>query len=94
MTYDSFYAGIGGALLGALISTWLAYRFQRIIHKEQLEAQKKSQDAFLASLNRFQDILATSGNSLRQQLHTEGQAIKEAIQNPKRDAHDDEKSND
>jgi len=81
--YEIFYTGIVGVIVGALISTLLAYWFQRIIHEEQLAAQKKSQDAFLAALKEIEMVHAVSGNALREQLHTEGQAIKEAIHNLK-----------
>ena len=94
MTYDVFFAGVGGAVLGALISTLLAYRFQRIIHKEQLEVQKKSQEAFLDCLKHFETVHAVGGGALKEQLHTEGQAIKEAIQSLKRDGHDNKESDD
>jgi hypothetical protein len=83
MTYEIFYTGIGGVVIGALISTLLAYWFQRIIHKEQLAAQQKSQEAFLASIKQLMEVHANANMSLKGQLHIEGQAIKEAIQNLK-----------
>ncbi len=85
MNYDIFWSGVGGAVLGSLLTTLLAYWFQRIIHLEQLAAQQKSQEAFLASMKQLVEVHANANMSLKGQLHTEGQAIKEAIQSLKRD---------
>jgi hypothetical protein len=79
LTAEVFFAGAGGAILGALISTWLAYRFQRLIHIEQMEAQQKSQEAFLASIRQLVEVHANANTGLKLQLHAEGQSIVTAI---------------
>jgi hypothetical protein len=83
MNYDIFYAGAGTGLLGAMLGAWLTFRFQRILLKEELEAQEKSQKAFLDALKEFQMVHAVGEGALHKQIHIEGQAIKEAIQDLK-----------
>jgi hypothetical protein len=84
MTYELFFAGVGGAILGALFSTWLAYRFQRIIHREQLASQQKSQEAFLASIKQLVEVHANANTGLKLQINAEGQSIVKAIESLKR----------
>ena len=85
MTYELLFAGVGGAILGALFSTWLAYRFQRVIHLEQLAAQQKSQEAFLASLKLLADVHTGTSDGLKLQISHEGQSLVKAIESLKRD---------
>lgn len=48
MTYEMFFAGAGGAALGALLAAWLSYRFQRALLRQQLDFQKKLHEEVLA----------------------------------------------
>ena len=85
MNYDIICSGVGGAVLGSLLTTLLAYWFQRIIHLEQLAAQQKSQEAFLASLKLLADVHAGTNDGLKQQMCQDSQKIVKAIESLKRD---------
>ncbi len=51
MSYEAFFAGVGGIVLGALLGSWLTarltYNFQKKLLELQLEAQKKSHEEFI-----------------------------------------------
>ena len=45
MTYEIFFAGVGGTILGTLLGAWFAYRFQKKLLQQQLDFQKAQGDA-------------------------------------------------
>jgi len=51
MSYESFFVGVGGIVLGALLGSYLTarltYNFQKKLLDMQLEAQKKSHEEFI-----------------------------------------------
>lgn len=79
MTYKLFFSGVGGAILGSLISTLLAYWFQSIQHKKQMEAQKLSQAAFLASLGKISEAFSSASQGIKGQLGQELHLLTEAV---------------
>lgn len=85
MTYELFASGAIGSLLGALVGGFITYRFNLIIHREQLESQQKSQDAFTASLERIVESVCNATAGLKLQLGTECQSLVKAIEGRNRD---------
>ena len=65
MTYEVFFAGVGGTLLGALLTCWLTYGFKKRLLEQQLEFQKQLLEQQLA----FQKQQAEADAVLRKQIH-------------------------
>lgn len=45
MTYEIFFVGVGGTVLGALLGAWFAYRFQQKLLRQQLDFQHAQGEA-------------------------------------------------
>jgi hypothetical protein len=71
MTYEAFYAGVGGIVLGTLLGSWLTarltYGFQQRLLQQQLEFQQRLLEQQLA----FQKQQADADAAQRKQLHAE-----------------------
>jgi len=52
---NSLFSGMGGVLIGA----WITYKLQHRLLDKQLAAAKASQDAFMAVLTEFRNMLNT-----------------------------------
>jgi len=52
---NSLFSGLAGVLLGA----WITYMLQHRLLDKQLAAAKESQDAFLAVITEFRNMLNT-----------------------------------
>ncbi|PYL17912.1 MAG: hypothetical protein DMF41_13225 [Verrucomicrobia bacterium] len=52
---NSLFSGLGGVLIGA----WITYKLQHRLLDKQLAAAKASQDAFMAVLTEFRNMLNT-----------------------------------
>ncbi len=75
MTYEVFFAGVGGTLLGTLIGAWLSCRmtfdFQKRLLQQQLDFQKQLADQRLA----FMKQQGEADAALRQQIYSEWHSI-------------------
>ena len=71
MTYEAFYAGVGGTVLGTLLGSWLTarltYGFQKRLLQQQLDFQKHLLEQQLA----FQKQQAEADAAQRRQIHDE-----------------------
>jgi len=77
MTYDLFFAGFGSGLIGALLGSWITYRFQLRLLEKQLASAKDSEKAFLISLEGVVQILAATNEGLKGQIASGfGQLVK------------------
>jgi hypothetical protein len=51
MSYEAFFAGVGGVVVGAVLGSWLTalltYNFQKKLLDMQLDAQRKSHEEFI-----------------------------------------------
>lgn len=45
MSYEVFFAGVGGTVLGTLLGAWFAYRFQKQLLEQQLDFQRQQGEA-------------------------------------------------
>lgn len=79
MSYEVFFSGVGGTILGTLIGAWiscrLTYAFQKKLLDQQLDFQKKQADAdallrekihaeSLQTLQKIQSAINTHGKRI------------------------------
>ncbi len=66
LTHETFFVGVGGVVLGALIGAWvgarLTYGFQKKLLKQQMDAEEKSHKLMMS-------ILETGVNSFNVQFN-------------------------
>ncbi len=94
MTYEAFFAGVGGIVLGTLIGAWvscrLTYCFQQRLLQQQLDFQKglleqqlaagqKSHEEWLKFNLEIARLDTAGGTSLKKQLNFDLGAIEKAI---------------
>jgi hypothetical protein len=81
MTYEVFFAGAGGTLLGTLLGAWLSCRmtfeFQKRLLQQQLDFQKQLADQQLA----FTKQQGEADAALRQQIYTEWHLVFKEFRN-------------
>ena len=83
MTYDVFFAGVGGTVLGALLGAWFAYRFQKKLLDQQLAFQRSLHEESLTFQKAQGELDAETrrkiSNNTLSAIHDAGQHIKFAI---------------
>ena len=79
MTYDVFFAGVGGTLLGTLvgvlISCRLTYGFQKRLLEQQIAFQKQQADLDAAQRNQIHNEMLSVFSEFRNMLNTRGGQI-------------------
>jgi len=74
MTYETFFAGVGGTVLGSLIGAYIAskltYGFQKELLKQQLDFQKQQADADAVLRKQIHDETIKTITYLRDTLNT------------------------
>jgi|688.fasta_scaffold14131_7 hypothetical protein len=85
MTYESFFTGVGGIILGTLIGSWIScrmtYDFQKKLLLQQLDFQRKQSEADTAQreilhkeqlgvFNEFRNMINTRIGRLTGELST------------------------
>lgn len=73
MSYEVFFSGVGGIILGSLLGSWitahLTYGFQKKLLMQQLEAQRKSDEEKLKYYTQVASIFETMLQSFNVQMN-------------------------
>ncbi len=73
MSYEVFFSGVGGIILGSLLGSWiiahLTYGFQKKLLRQQLEAQRKSDEEKLKYYAQVASIFETMLQSFNVQMN-------------------------
>jgi Na+/glutamate symporter len=72
MTYEIFFAGVGGTVFGSLIGAYIAsrltYEFQKQLLKQQLDFQKEQSEADAVLRKQIKDEVIKTIEELRETL--------------------------
>jgi Na+/glutamate symporter len=67
---EALLSGLVGVVVGAILTSWLTYRFQKRLLKQQLEANEKTHQELLIFLNTALKDANVQLNQLKDSLGT------------------------